>query len=219
MVYMSEIIYLPVSLGEAMDKLTILDIKQDRIKDSRRNDVLVEYDLLYKKLESYISLYKQLYESMKKVNTTIWDFMDDLRDGTLDEQSYFTLCKKTVEYNDIRFRIKNKINTVSGSVLKEQKGYKINSILVDISDSLIDIKNFVKPIRYYACLYDQIVIRYSGSSNFRSTFTDDPTIIFVDNIDTSFLFKETYTFTKNEYTHDELLDLFKIDDILINSIL
>ncbi len=216
---MSEIIYLPVSLGEAMDKLTILDIKQDRIKDSRRNDVLVEYDLLYKKLESYISLYKQLYESMKKVNTTIWDFMDDLRDGTLDEQSYFTLCKKTVEYNDIRFRIKNKINTVSGSVLKEQKGYKINSILVDISDSLIDIKNFVKPIRYYACLYDQIVIRYSGSSNFRSTFTDDPTIIFVDNIDTSFLFKETYTFTKNEYTHDELLDLFKIDDILINSIL
>ena len=63
---MSEIIYLPVSLGEAMDKLTILDIKQDRIKDSRRNDVLVEYDLLYKKLESYISLYKQLYESMKK---------------------------------------------------------------------------------------------------------------------------------------------------------
>jgi hypothetical protein len=156
---------------------------------------------------------------MKKVNTTIWDFMDDLRDGTLDEQSYFTLCKKTVEYNDIRFRIKNKINTVSGSVLKEQKGYKINSILVDISDSLIDIKNFVKPIRYYACLYDQIVIRYSGSSSFRSTFTDDPTIIFVDNMDTSFLFKETYTFSKNEYTHNELLDLFKIDDMLINSIL
>jgi hypothetical protein len=216
---MSDIIYLPVSLGEAMDKLTILDIKQDRIKDSRRNDVLVEYELLYKKLESYISLYKQLYESMKKVNASIWDFMDELRDGALDEPSYFTLCKKTIEYNDIRFRIKNKINTVSGSILKEQKGYKINSILIDISDSLIDIKNFVKPIRYYACLYDQIVIRYSGSSKLRSTFMDDPTIIFVDNIDTSLLYKETYTFTKNEYTHNELLDLFKVDDALINSIL
>jgi hypothetical protein len=156
---------------------------------------------------------------MKKVNASIWDFMDELRDGALDEPSYFTLCRKTVEYNDIRFRIKNKINTLSGSILKEQKGYKVSSIFIDISDSIINIEHFVKPIRYYACLYDQIVIRYSGSATLRAIFTDDPTIIFVDNIDKTILFKAIFAFTKHDYTINEILDVFKIDDSLINSIL
>ena len=44
---MTDILYLPVSLGEAIDKLTILDIKLDKINDNRKNDVQKEYDLLY----------------------------------------------------------------------------------------------------------------------------------------------------------------------------
>ena len=45
------ILYLPVSLGEAIDKLSILDIKYEKITDNRRNDVKNEYDLLYDKLK------------------------------------------------------------------------------------------------------------------------------------------------------------------------
>ena len=48
------IIYLPISLGEAIDKLTILDVKLENIVDSRRDNVKREYDLLYEKLEKYI---------------------------------------------------------------------------------------------------------------------------------------------------------------------
>ena len=46
-------ISLPISLGEAIDKLTILDIKLDKIKDSRVIDVKKEYDLLHEKLDFF----------------------------------------------------------------------------------------------------------------------------------------------------------------------
>ena len=106
-------IYLPVSLGEAIDKLTILDIKLTRITDSRAADVKKEYDILYNALKPFVEQYVSLYTSMKKVNTLIWEFMDDLRDGVLEGDAYLKLCKKTIEFNDIRFRIKNKINGAS----------------------------------------------------------------------------------------------------------
>ncbi len=43
----NDLLHLPVSLGEAIDKITILDIKLDKIKDNRKNDVQKEYDLLF----------------------------------------------------------------------------------------------------------------------------------------------------------------------------
>ena len=48
------IIELPVSLGEAIDKLTILHIKCDKITDERKIDVQLEYDILYEKLKDFI---------------------------------------------------------------------------------------------------------------------------------------------------------------------
>ena len=109
----NELLYLPVSLGEAIDKLTILDIKLDKILDNRKNDVKKEYDLLYEKLKDFIIKYENLYQTMKKVNLLIWDMMDILRDGNVNEEKYLKICKECVDYNDIRFRVKNKINYVS----------------------------------------------------------------------------------------------------------
>jgi FtsZ-binding cell division protein ZapB len=57
----NDLLHLPVSLGEAIDKITILDIKLDKIKDNRKNDVQKEYDLLFEKLKSFIIDYTQLY--------------------------------------------------------------------------------------------------------------------------------------------------------------
>ena len=51
----NELVCLPVSTGEAIDKLTILNIKLQKITDSRKNDVQVEYDILKKKLESTVN--------------------------------------------------------------------------------------------------------------------------------------------------------------------
>ena len=58
-------LYLPVSIGEALDKLSILDIKLDNIKDSRRDNVKVEYDMLYERLESYVKQCEKYYNMIK----------------------------------------------------------------------------------------------------------------------------------------------------------
>ena len=60
MSYNNDILYLPVSLGEAIDKLTILDIKLDKIVDNRKIDVKKEYNLLYDKLKEFIIKYENL---------------------------------------------------------------------------------------------------------------------------------------------------------------
>jgi hypothetical protein len=176
----SEMIYLPVSLGEAIDKLTILDIKLLKIKDNRRNDVKIEYDMLYDKLKMFINVYPDLYNQMKHVNLLIWDMMDKLRDGCLDDNSYFIECKKCVEYNDIRFRIKNKINDRSRSTLKEQKGYLLNKIEINIQDGVSD-KLLIKPIKYLSLVKD-IVIICTNNMAIKEKFIDDSNIVFTNNI-------------------------------------
>ena len=65
---MSEIV-LPVSLGEALDKLTILDIKCEKIKDSRRDDCLKEYNTLYDSLKEYVTTFSYHYRILKKTRT------------------------------------------------------------------------------------------------------------------------------------------------------
>ena len=167
---------LPVSLGEAIDKLTILDIKLEKIKDHRKEDVQKEYDLLYDALKEFIVNYDTLYQTMKKVNLLIWDMMDVLRDGNVTEEVYFKKCKECIEYNDVRFRVKNKINNVSGSLLKEQKSYTINRLIICMP---IEIDNplLVKIIRYFSFMYDEIIMDTFGVT-LKEHFNYDATILF-----------------------------------------
>lgn len=103
---MSNIINLPVSLGEALDKLTILDIKMMKITDSRLDDVKKEYSLLYEKLKDHIDQYKFYYNTLKQINLSIWEMQDDFRYNNGDKT---TLCFKIIEDNDRRFRVKKKL--------------------------------------------------------------------------------------------------------------
>jgi hypothetical protein len=209
-------ISLPISLGEAIDKLTILDIKLDKIKDDRVLDVKKEYDLLYEKLEYFLIKYNELYESMKKVNLLIWDMMDILRDGETDESTYLMICKRCIEYNDIRFRVKNKINYVSESYLKEQKSYRINRLFIEINDDVSDITGFVRPIKYYSLLYDEIII-VCNNVDLKNIFAYDPTILFEEKMINKD-FKKSYIFFKNNH-NDKINEIFEISDDIMNTIL
>jgi hypothetical protein len=208
---------LPVSIGEAVDKLTILDIKLEKITDCRKNDVKKEYDMLYVHLEPIIIKFNDLYQTMKRVNLIIWDQMDILRDGSVDDARYLKKCKECIDYNDIRFRVKNKINYVSNSSLKEQKSYKINRILIEINNEIPNISDFFKPIKYYSFIYDEIVI-ISNNTELKTTFEYDPTIIFNDtnSLENS---KKQFVFTNNFYNDSEILTIFELNDELINMIL
>ena len=100
-------INLPVSLGEALDKLTILEIKLEKINDNRKIDVQKEYDILYDKLKLYIQKFSFYYKILKQTNLDIWEIKDDFRYNNGDKAK---LCFKIIEDNDRRFRIKKKIN-------------------------------------------------------------------------------------------------------------
>ncbi len=176
---MEDLIYLPVSIGEAIDKLTILDIKLDKIKDSRRNDVKKEYDILYEKLNVFIQTYQSLYKQMKHINLLIWEMMDKLRDGKLDDHSYFIECKRCVEYNDIRFRVKNKINDKAKSSLKEQKGYLVNKVEININDD-VDISLVLKSIKYLSLVKDIVIIN-TNNTELKGLLEEDSNIIFNNN--------------------------------------
>ena len=221
----NDLMYLPVSLGEAMDKLTILDIKLDKIKDNRRIDVQNEYDLLYEKLNHGLIKHEDLYQSMKKVNLMIWNMMDVLRDGNVDDEEYLKVCKECVEYNDIRFRVKNKINYASKSSLKEQKSYKVNRLLIELSDNIANVEDFVRPIKYYSLFYDEIVIKHRDNSLLKPQFQYDPTIAFIaananeDGLNCAKNSKKQFAFANNFYDKDAINEIFELTEDAMNSIL
>jgi hypothetical protein len=214
----NELLYLPVSLGEAIDKLTILDIKLDKITDNRKLDVKKEYDLLYDKLKEFIIKYENLYQTMKKVNLLIWDMMDILRDGNVNEEQYLKICKECIEYNDIRFRVKNKINYVSKSLLKEQKSYKINRLVITINKNINDNSELLNIIKYFSFIYDEIVILSICDLDYlKKYFEYDITILFNSIIETELLdYKSKVIIEEKEYNENEFYNLFNISEYEIN---
>ena len=222
----NNILYLPISAGEAIDKLSILDIKYEKIIDNnRKNDVKNEYDLLYDKLKDFIIKYGKLYETMKKVNLLIWNMMDILRDGNVDKEQYLNVCKECIEFNDIRFRVKNKINCISESFLKEQKSYKINRLIVVIEKDISENVILLNIIKYFSFIYDEIIIESLFTLTYISDyFYYDNTILFTHLPDTIGEheiadYKRKIIIEDKEYIDDELYKLFEISEIEINKII
>jgi len=218
----SDILYLPVSLGEAIDKLTILDIKAEKISDIRKKDVLNEFNLLNEKLSEFIIKYKNLYETMKKVNLLIWDMMDGLRDGNLKEDEYLKVCKECIEYNDIRFRVKNKINYISKSHLKEQKSYKINRLIININKNInSDNQILLNIIKYFSFIYDEIILESNFSLEFlKDYFNYDNTILFIKlDLNNNTEYKTKIIVEDKDYLDMDLYNLFNIQEFEIKKII
>lgn len=217
-----ELLYLPVSIGEAVDKLTILDIKLDKITDNRRNDVKNEYDILYEKLKDNLINYNDLYKSMKKVNLLIWDMMDILRDSEISDSLYLNVCKECIEYNDIRFRIKKKINQLSNSTLREQKSYKTNRLLIIINSIMSEDKNktILNITRYFSFIYDEIIIESTLNLDFiREYFFYDDTICLQTTGSEYITYINKVVIDDIDYDYDKLYRLFNITEIDINRII
>lgn len=176
------LITLPVSVGEALDKLTILDIKLAFVKDeNRRSHIQQEFNLLENQLDEIKQKFSLFYRLLKHINLEIWEEMDDLRNNieTLKDEEYLRICKKTILDNDIRFRIKNKINFLADSSLKEQKGYDPTRIWLVFKDANPNYVNQV--ILYFSIRYDET---YVVTSNQEGYFhTQDPTIIFCSKVE------------------------------------
>lgn len=174
-------IYLPVSIGEALDKLTILDIKLSVNPDN--SNIKLEHDLLKQELQEYITNNFVLYENLKKVNKDIWDLMDILRDSkSITDIEYTRVCKKTIELNDVRFRIKKKINNLNNSRIKEEKCYQVTciEIVVNQDQDLDKIKEFIDNKSIY---YDLTNVIIDNQDKLQEYYKLDPTIVFNQELD------------------------------------
>lgn len=177
-----DLIYLPVSVGEAMDKLTILDIKRQRIKDPKKKiQVELEYHLLLEKLDSVVQSVGNYYHLLKILNEEIWDQMDILRNYQNKRDEYYAqLCLDCIQYNDRRFRVKNKINNHARSGIKEQKGYHVFRKALDCRASLLELglDELQKVVHYVSILYDQVVVLADKEMyiKLQNHFKNDPTI-------------------------------------------
>ena len=171
-------IVLPVSLGEALDKLTILDIKMARIADERKADVKIEYDALMAKLQEYVSTYSYHYRILKDINQTLWDIQDRFHGKDTSPEEGAMICREILLENDRRFRVKAKINTLAKSLLREQKGYAKKRALVYSHLGLGDMFWMNGAVRYLSTAYDEVLVvcKNRNQVNAAAMYADDPTI-------------------------------------------
>jgi len=117
-----------VSNGEIADKLTIIEIKIDRIKDALKlANLQKEYDILKDTVALIIDKKHPLYIDLYKINTQLWDIEDHIRDleRAKDFGDDFIQTARSVYFiNDKRSDVKRKINELTGSNLTEEKSYE-----------------------------------------------------------------------------------------------
>ena len=120
----------PISLGELVDKISILIIKQKNINDETKLDhVKKELDFLQKTLINYVQQEEinNYLENLININSKLWNIEDDIREcerKKLFDQSFIDLARSVYFTNDERAKVKNDINKTFGSELVEVKSYE-----------------------------------------------------------------------------------------------
>ena len=128
---MSDQINVPISPGELVDKITILEIKKEFIKnDNKLKNINHEYDLLMQIYMTQISEtngISELKNKLKEINLELWKIEDDIRDCEREKSFYDTfieLSRSVYFTNDRRSKVKLEINLLLNSNLVEEKSYK-----------------------------------------------------------------------------------------------
>ena len=123
-------ILIEVSVGELLDKISILEIKKEKIKDPDKLKYIIdEHHILYEQYKANVKNdveLNKLYESLKIINSRLWTIEDDKRKCEKEKdftENFIKLSRDVHLLNDERAKIKLKINTHTGSKIKEIKEY------------------------------------------------------------------------------------------------
>jgi len=123
-------ILVEVSVGELLDKISILEIKQEKIKDTEKlNFINEEHSILKDQLNDNVKIDKkltELFESLKQINAKLWVIEDDKRQCEKEKDFTDNFIKLSIDVhflNDDRAKIKLEINIHTGSKIKEIKEY------------------------------------------------------------------------------------------------
>jgi len=119
-----------ISVGELLDKISILEIKLEKIKDKQSHEEInKEYKILKQAQNLNVELtekLKYLSNEIKEINLNLWNIEDKLRICEKNKdfgQSFIKLARDVYLNNDKRSKIKSNINKISGSNIKEIKQY------------------------------------------------------------------------------------------------
>ena len=123
-------IIVEVSIGELLDKISILEIKKEKIKDNEKLKFIDnEHSILRDQLEKnvkYDDKIKKLYQSLKEINARLWLIEDEKRLCEKEKdfgEKFIKLSRDVHFFNDDRAKIKLEINNHTGSKIKEIKEY------------------------------------------------------------------------------------------------
>jgi hypothetical protein len=120
-------ILIPVSPGELIDKITILEIKLSEITDAvKLQNVQDELHLLNEVLEVKIvasDTLQALHDELRAINKKIWDTENDVREFWNDDVKFLEAARGSHYQNDERARVKRAINTLLGSTIIEEKSH------------------------------------------------------------------------------------------------
>ena len=123
-------INIETSVGELIDKMTILEIKKEKISDEKSLSIInKEYSSLQGTVQKDVKIndeIKKLWKELKKINLRLWEIEDGIRlcekNKKFDEK-FVELARSVYKCNDVRSKLKLEINQLTGSNLQEVKQY------------------------------------------------------------------------------------------------
>ena len=122
-----KIINAPISIGELVDKITILEIKKNKLQNSKLENVLKELSFLRKLMAKHqIEITDNLFTQLKEINLKLWNIEDQIRIKEKKKEFdniFIELARSVYFTNDKRSEIKKRINRLSNSEITEEKSY------------------------------------------------------------------------------------------------
>ena len=122
-----KIINAPISIGELVDKITILEIKKNKLQNSKLENVLKELSFLRKLMaKNQIEITDNLFTQLKEINLKLWNIEDQIRIKEKNKEFdniFIELARSVYFTNDKRSEIKKRINRLSNSEITEEKSY------------------------------------------------------------------------------------------------
>ena len=126
--FKKKIINVPISVGELIDKITILEIKKDKLKNLKLKNILKELSFLRAVLEkNSIFIPNEIFFQLKSINLKLWDIEDKIRIKEKNKEfdnEFIELARSVYLNNDRRSETKKELNVMFNSEIIEEKSYE-----------------------------------------------------------------------------------------------
>lgn len=151
-----------ISIGEALDRLSILELKMEKINDKKKLEEIQKDMNTLVEAQKYKIEGEYYYKLLFYVNKEIWNLTDTIKQLDYTNDAFAKLSHDIFELNQSRFRLKNIINKIYESKINEQKSYKLTEIQFRINDSsLLDPATLLNQLSYISLQYDILKISCS----------------------------------------------------------